>query len=114
MLKKTLLSAAIASSFALSGCLDSTPSTGENAGSFTNPNTSTAVYPVFSPAEGALPLPNDLIFQRANADTGAEADGTFQVSDTSPPVTTALNELSGASTTASIDIALNDFENVST
>lgn len=100
MLKKTLLSAAIASSFALSGCLDSTPSTGENAGSFTNPNTSTAVYPVFSPAEGALPIPNDLIFD------SVAGDGSFSVDDTAPPVTTALNGLSGASTVAPIDVAM--------
>lgn len=100
MLKKTLLSAAIASSFALSGCLDSTPSTGENAGSFTNPNTSTAVYPIFSPADGALPIPNDLIFD------SVAGDGSFSVDDTAPPVTTALNGLSGASTVAPIDVAM--------
>ena len=99
MLKKTLLSAAIASTFALSGCLDDTPPTGENAGSVTNPDTSTAVYPIFSPVESKLPIPNDLIFD----DSG---DGTFEVGDTSPPVTTALNELSGASTVAPIDIAM--------
>ncbi|KZZ42468.1 hypothetical protein A3758_15635 [Oleiphilus sp. HI0118] len=100
MLKKTLLSAAIASTFALSGCLDSSPDTGENAGSVTNPDTSTAVYPIFSPAESKLPIPNDLIF---DSEAG---DGSFSVSDTSPPVTTALNGLSGASTIAPIDISL--------
>jgi hypothetical protein len=100
MLKKTLLSAAIASTFALSGCLDDTPSTGENAGAVTNPDTSTAVYPIFSPAESKLPIPNDLIF---DADA---ADGSFKVGDSSPPVTTAINGLSGASTVAPIDIAM--------
>jgi hypothetical protein len=105
-LKKTLLSAAIASTFALSGCLDSSPDTGENAGSVTNPDTSTAVYPIFSPAEGKLPIPNDLIFQSTDAEAGTVADGTFDLGDTSPPVTTALNELSGASTVAPIDIAM--------
>jgi len=103
MLKKTLLSAAIASSFALSGCLDDTPSTTENAGSITNQPSAGGVYPVFSPAEGKLPIPNDLIF-----DTDA-ADGSFQyVGDASnpDPVTTALAGLSGASTAAPIDIAM--------
>jgi Bacterial Ig-like domain len=108
MFRKTIISAVIASTFSLSGCLDDTPDTGKNAGSVTNPVDSSTygVFPVFSPAEGKLPLPNDLIIQQPNAALGIEADGTYAVSDTTPPVTTALNELSGASTTAPIDIAM--------
>lgn len=103
MLKKTLLSAAIASSFALSGCLDDTPKTGENAGSFTNPNTSTAVYPIFSPAESAFPIPNDLMFDS----TAADASLLDPASPGLSPVTDAIGKISGASTVAPIDIAMN-------
>ncbi|KZX81713.1 hypothetical protein A3715_06845 [Oleiphilus sp. HI0009] len=105
MLKKTLLSAAVASSFALSGCLDDSilddsPSTTENAGSVTNPPVASGVFPVFSPSESKLPIPNDLIFD------STAADGSFSVPDVAAPVTTALNGLSGASTVAPIDIEM--------
>ena len=53
------------------------------------------------PATSQLPLPNDLIFDRK------QGDGTFGVTDSTPPVTTALNELSGASTVAPAVIQTN-------
>lgn len=96
MLKKTLLSLAVASSLGLAGCFSGS-STGKNADptySISNPAIDGKTWPVFNPVTGALPLPNDLIFD------STVKDGTFQVADSAPPVTTALNELSGASTVA--------------
>lgn len=96
MLKKTLISLAVASSIGLTGCF-SDSSTGNNADptySISNPAIDGKTWPEFNPVTGALPLPNDLIF-----DTTVK-DGTFTVTDSSPPVTTAINELSGASTVA--------------
>jgi len=108
MYKKTLLSLAIASTLTLTGCLENDKDNNENADS--NPNGLTTeekndlvaaagTYPIWNPAISALPIPNDLIFS-------GTVDGTFVVPNTSPPVTSALNSLSGASTIAPIDIAM--------
>lgn len=109
MFKKTLISLAVASSLGLTGCFDSAGD-GGNA----NPDYKISqdknraeflaqfegkTWPVFDPfpAVSDLPIPNDLIYSDAG-------DGSFAVADTRPPVTTALNWLSGASTVAPIDI----------
>ncbi|KXO10504.1 hypothetical protein J122_1586 [Marinobacter excellens LAMA 842] len=109
MFKKTLISLAVASSLGLTGCFDSAGD-GGNA----NPDYKISqdknraeflaqfegkTWPVFDPfpAVSDLPIPNDLIY----ANVG---DGSFAVGDTQPPVTTALNGLSGASTVAPIDL----------
>jgi len=119
MYKKRILGLAIASAITLTGCLDDNKIVDQsNAGAQQGlnkqpavPNVPTppdgSVWPIFNPGTSALPIPNDLIFQKDNATTTAiESDGTFDVADSSPPVTTALNELSGASTIAPIDIAM--------
>ncbi|WP_138440544.1 hypothetical protein [Marinobacter alexandrii] len=101
MFKKTLISVAVASSLGLTGCFDSGDS-GANANpdyKISNPAIDGKTWPVFNPVTSQLPIPNDLIF---DSEAG---DGTFAVADTAPPVTTALNSLSGASTVAPIDIA---------
>jgi pimeloyl-ACP methyl ester carboxylesterase len=54
---------------------------------------------VFSAARGNVPVANDFLF--ADAST---SDGTASTDDTSPPVTTAINDLAGFSNTSSIDI----------
>lgn len=103
MFKKTLISVAVASSLGLTGCFDS-GSSGKNANpnyKISNPAIDGKTWPVFNPVTSQLPIPNDLIF---DSEAG---DGTFSVSDSAPPVTTALNSLSGASTVAPIDIAFN-------
>lgn len=108
MYKKRILGLAIASTLTLSGCLDNQKVVDtSNAGAQTIPesdpprlDSEIGVYPIFDPAISALPIPNDLIF---DSEAG---DGTFSVTDSSPPVTTALNSLSGASTVAPIDIAM--------
>jgi hypothetical protein len=119
MYKKRILGLAIASAITLTGCLDDDKIVDQsNAGAQQGlnkqpavPNVPTppegSVWPIFNPGTSALPIPNDLIFQKDNTTTAAsEADGTFDVADSSPPVTTALNELSGASTIAPIEIAM--------
>lgn len=53
--------------------------------------------PLFNPAASQLPLANDLIFS-------GSTDGTATVNDASSPVTRALNDLDGMSTTAQLDI----------
>ncbi|MBK1874187.1 hypothetical protein FE848_13220 [Marinobacter sp. 1-3A] len=110
MFKKTLISLAVASSLGLTGCLS-----GGDEGANANPDypisqdTFTTefmaqfegkTWPVFDPypSASALPIPNDLIY---DSEAG---DGSFSVADSKPPVTTALNGLSGASTVAPIDI----------
>ncbi|MBZ0334034.1 hypothetical protein [Marinobacter sp. AL4B] len=103
MFKKTLLSLAVASTLGLTGCFDS-GSDDSNANPSPNYKDSSIdgkTWPVFNPATSQLPLPNDLIFD------SEQGDGTFGVADTKPPVTTALNELSGASTVAPAVIQTN-------
>ncbi|ROQ39285.1 virulence factor lipase-like protein [Marinobacter sp. 3-2] len=103
MFKKTLISLAVASSVGLTGCFDS-GETGANANpdyQISNPELD-GTWPLFNPVTGNLPLPNDLIFRSDNEATVgiSEADGSFSVADSAPPVTSALNQLSGASTIA--------------
>jgi hypothetical protein len=103
MYKKTLLSLAVASSITLTGCVESgddevTP----------NPNAAGLTWPIFNPAAGTLPIPSDLNFGSDDETTAInEADGSFSVADSAPPVTTALNQLSGASTVAPPVVRLN-------
>ncbi|MEK9713219.1 MAG: hypothetical protein VW258_11690, partial [Thalassolituus sp.] len=102
MVKKTLLSLAIAATAAgLAGCntsgdysVDTKAVTAGGEGS-----TPSVITPVFSAANAKLPLFSDFIF--ANA---AVTDGTASVGDSQPPVTTALNSAEGASVSAPIDI----------
>jgi hypothetical protein len=113
MFKKTLISLAVASSVGLTGCLS-----GGDEGANANPTPNYVdkesaydqylatfegkVWPVFDPRPGvsALPIPNDLIF-------GSVGDGSFTVANPdNNPVIAALNGLSGASTTAPIDIQM--------
>lgn len=107
MVKKTLLSLAIAASAAgMAGCqissvednkVDSNPVVAGTAG--TSPS---VVAPIFSAGNSDLPVNIDLLFASASA-----TDGTAEVSDTSPPVTTMISDLAGFSSTATIDIAFN-------
>ena len=104
MFKKTLISLAVASSVGLTGCFDSAGSGSSNADpdyKINNPDFSGKTWPIFNPLSSELPLPNDLIFD------SEQGDGTFGVPDSVPPVTTALNELSGASTVAPAVIRFN-------
>ncbi|ROU01797.1 hypothetical protein EB809_02670 [Marinobacter sp. R17] len=110
MFRKTLISLAVASTVGLSGCLDDGSNT-KNANpdyKISNPDFSGKTWPIFNPITSELPIPNDLIFD------SDQTDGTFGVSDSSPPVTTALNELSGASTVAPAVIQLNGKVDAST
>lgn len=104
MFKKTLISLAVASSLGLTGCFDSAGSGSSNANpdyQINNPELDGKTWPLFNPVTGALPLPNDLIFRSDDPTTTInEADGSFKVADSAPPVTSALNQLSGASTVA--------------
>ena len=106
MVKKTLLSLAIAASTAgLTACNIS--STADNNEVATDPvlagqpgqqASSTAV--IFSAARGNLPVNTDFLFASASA-----TDGTAALADTAPPVTNMINDLAGFSATASIDLA---------
>ena len=107
MVKKTLLSLAIAASTAgLTACNIS--STADNNEVVSNPVTAGTAgnlgltTPVFSAARSELPVKIDLLFAAA-----ASTDGTASTADTKPPVTTMINDLAGFSATASIDIAFN-------
>jgi hypothetical protein len=104
MVKKTLLSLAIAASTAgLTACNIS--STADNNVVTTNPVTAGTAgnlgltTPVFSAANATLPLINDLLFASAST-----TDGTASAGDSQPPVTTALNSIDGSSIVAPIDI----------
>ncbi|PIE42876.1 MAG: hypothetical protein CSA50_08055 [Gammaproteobacteria bacterium] len=104
MLKKILLSiAAVTSSVVLSGCLDDGKNNENNSIDYRiqDPDFTDKTYPIFNPITSQLPIPSDLIWDKE------AGDGTFAVRDSTPPVTTALNRLSGASTVAPIDIAMN-------
>lgn len=58
---------------------------------------STATYPIYDPANSDLPLQSDLLF-------ATTTDGTLDLTDSSPPVTTALNNADGFSPVGQIDI----------
>jgi len=116
MVKKTLLSLAIAATtVGLAGCnissvekhnnnVDPTAVTAGSEG--TKPS---RVAPIFSAGSSNLPLANDLVFAINKQEDGTPGkDGTANVSDTTPPVTTALNKLDGFSTVAPIYIEFND------
>ena len=108
MVKKTLLSLAIAASTAgLTACnISSTAGnndvdlTAVTAG--TEEGTISRVAPIFSAGNSELPVANDLLFADA-----ADTDGTANTADTTPPVTTAINKLDGFSTTAAHYINFN-------
>ena len=105
MVKKTLLSLAIAATAAgLAGCktggdykVDTGAVTAGSPGSEVS-----RVSPIFSAGGATLPLANDFLF----ADAG-DTDGTANTSDTTPPVTTALNKLDGFATSAAIYVKFN-------
>ncbi|GAA3939324.1 hypothetical protein [Litoribacillus peritrichatus] len=104
MLKKSLLSLAIAAGLGLAGCsgTDSTGSTGPNGGVIpVGGDGNTKV--IYSPEQGLLPLQSDLLFAAAG-----DTDGTANTADTTPPVTTAINDLDGWSTVSQIDITFDD------
>ncbi|MGM0768952.1 MAG: hypothetical protein ACQEV6_13085 [Pseudomonadota bacterium] len=95
MFKKTLLSLAVASSLGLTGCF-SDGGTGKNANpdpKLTDSSVDGKTWPIFNPASGDIPLPNDILFS-------GTVDGTFKIDDPEPPVSSALDQLSGASTVA--------------
>ena len=107
MYKKTLLSLAVASSVALTGCFEDAEEN-TNAGSRANIEDSQfegKTWPVFNPVTSELPVPNDLIF---DSEAG---DGSFSASippgEEDNPVLNALNNLSGASTVAPAVIRFN-------
>jgi pimeloyl-ACP methyl ester carboxylesterase len=103
MVKKTLLSLAIAASTAgLTACNISSTSDSNEVDS--KPIDSgqpgfEVTRVIFSAGDATLPVANDFLFAAA-----ATSDGTASTADTSPPVTTAINDLAGFSTTASTDI----------
>ncbi|NMT63392.1 hypothetical protein [Marinobacter orientalis] len=103
MLKKTLISLAVASSVGLTGCFDSAGSGSKNANpspQITNPDFTGKTWPVFNPLTSELPVPTDLQFAQ-----GAGADGTLNGSDENA-ITNALDFMDGSSTTAQFDIKL--------
>src|SRR5690554_8202277 len=96
MVKKTLLSMAIAAAVvSLAGCNVSTTDKYDtkiiNEGVQYGPASS--VYPIFAPEAGQVPLALHFLFADA-----ADSDGTANTAHTTPPVTTALNQLAGLST----------------
>lgn len=108
MVKKTLLSLAIAASAAgLAGCqlssvegndkVDDTPVTSGQPDAERS-----SVSPIFSPANSLLPPNIDLLFASA-----AATDGTAQLSSASLPPEVAVNKLPGFSTTAAFYLPFN-------
>ncbi|WP_419811608.1 hypothetical protein [Bacterioplanoides sp.] len=109
MVKKTLLSLAITASVAgLAGCdissverhndnVDTTPVDSGLPGA--QPS---IISPIFSAGNGDLPINSDFLFAQA-----AATDGTAAVTDSTPPVTTAINDQAGFSSTATIDLPFN-------
>jgi hypothetical protein len=118
MYKKTLLSIAIASSLALSGCLNSGTNGKDNANAL-SPSTlgpanqaaetaaASVVTPLFDPAKSVMPIPNDILFESTNAAKGTVADGTMFVSnDATNPVYAGIDHMDGNSVTGQIDIKM--------
>jgi len=117
MYKKTLLSVAIASTLALTGCFEKNNESEQNldnAGAATNPLSAEAIaaleaaagtFALFNPITSTLPVPSDL-----NVDRTVEVDGTYS----SSLLLASLDYLDGAATSASYDIRLSDTVNAST
>ncbi|QQD20738.1 hypothetical protein GJQ54_02665 [Oceanospirillaceae bacterium ASx5O] len=104
MVKKTLLSLAIAATAAgLAGCNVSTTDKYDNKiineGVDYLDKDQASAYPIFAPEAAKLPLAIDFLFADA-----ATSDGTANTADTTPPVTTAINKLDGFSLIAPIYI----------
>ncbi len=118
MLKKSLLSLAVAASLAgVSGCNISSTSGNNDVSDLQPSNDPVAlgkVYPLFDPAKAVFPLGADFLM-RAAADTDGTAEtGKAGQSDESP-VTNAIDDLDGGiSTVAPIDITLSGAIDVST
>jgi hypothetical protein len=118
MYKKTLLSITIASSLALSGCLNSGTNGKDNANALSvstlgsaNQAAATAaasvVTPIFNPAKSLMPVPNDILFEKADKVLGTVADGTMYVnSDKTNPVYVGIDHMDGNSTSGQIDIKM--------
>lgn len=126
MLKKSLLSLAIAAGLGLAGCsgTDSTGSVDSNGGNpdqrgadqgsldlINNPGT----YPLYDPAASVLPIPSDLQYSGTTDGTivfSGETDNSFQFIDPTTgttganfnPVTNALADMDGASVSGQIDL----------
>src|SRR5690606_21348522 len=123
MVKKTLLSLAIAATAAgLAGCNVSTTDKYDNKitsnppAAAEMPVATSATYPIFDPANSKVPLGIDFLFginsQLEEGEPGK--DGTANTADTTPPVTTAINKLDGFSTVAPIYIDFNNELNPAT
>jgi pimeloyl-ACP methyl ester carboxylesterase len=105
MVNKTLLSLAIAVSTAgLTAC--NLSSTADSDAVATDPilagqpgQTANTTAVVFAAARGHVPVAIDFLFAAAPS-----TDGTASTADTTPPVTTMINDLAGFSATASIDL----------
>lgn len=108
MVKKTLLSLAIAASAAgMAGCqissVEGNNKVDQTAVSSGVENAVPAVVsPIFSAGNRQLPLNIDILF----ADAG-KTDGTANVGEPDSPVTAAINKLSGFSTTAAFYLPFN-------
>jgi hypothetical protein len=126
MLKKSLLSLAIAAGMGLAGCsgTDGTGDVGPNGG---NPNQGgvdqatldliqdPGTYPLYDPASSVVPVPSDLQFSGTTDGTlvySGETDNAFQFIDPTTgatgadfnPVTNAIADMDGASVLAQIDL----------
>jgi pimeloyl-ACP methyl ester carboxylesterase len=123
MYKKTLLSLAIASTIALTGCLENDKKENDNGNAESNPNGLTqgqiaeleaaaGTYAVFNPMVPELPIPSDLNVDRSVAadDNPQEgADGTYS----SSALLASLDFLDGAGTSAAYDIRISSTINAS-
>lgn len=105
---RVLLSVALASTFAVTGCDvrnndDSKPTASTPTALTTAPYTQ-GTHPVFDVALGQLPLVTDIPFLAAAGALGANFDGTALVAAAADPVRIAINDLDGWSTDAYFDI----------
>lgn len=100
MLKKSLLSLAVAASLGVSGCNISSTSGNADADSVqpdVTPEELAAqrgVFPIFDPANGAMPLGIDLILASASATDGTANTGKAGTPEANP-ITNAIDRLDG-------------------
>jgi len=116
MVKKTLLSLAVATALAsMAGCNVSSTDKYDNKITKESPATqkmpiAKALHPIFAPENAQLPVATDFVFAINSLLEEGEPgkDGTADTKDTTPPVTTALNKLAGFSTIAPIYINMSE------
>lgn len=105
LIRTVCLAALSATTLGLSGCLDGSSQTSNNASPDYNIASNLierGVHPLFDPLKTEFPIPSDALFYLSEVDDGTMLNGT----DPANPVTTGIGFLDGSSVLAPVDIKI--------